>query len=93
MSTKRPSRFQTSTRSRGCAQLERHAPAYRQYLLDRGNAGGYVRNCEAAVAHLSVWMRQAAKRLACCRALKTDQPCALKIDQGKRPRDWSLGLG
>ena len=24
--------------------------AYRRYLLDRGNAAGYVRSCEAAVA-------------------------------------------
>ncbi|MDQ3024053.1 MAG: site-specific integrase [bacterium] len=64
MSAKRPSRVPTSSRSRGCAQLERHAQTYRQYLLDRGNAAGYVRSCEAAVAHLSVWMRHAAKRLS-----------------------------
>ena len=30
--------------------------AYRQYLADRGNAAGYARSCEAAVAHLSMWM-------------------------------------
>jgi hypothetical protein len=27
----------------------------------------------------------------CCGALKTDQPCALKIDQGWRPREQALG--
>jgi site-specific recombinase XerD len=44
--------------------LDRHIPGYRQYLLDRGHAAGYVRNCEAAVAHLSTWMKGADKRLA-----------------------------
>lgn len=44
--------------------MERHTQAYRQYLFDRGNAAGYVRNCEAAVAHLSMWMKQAGLRLA-----------------------------
>jgi len=47
----------------GFTQLERHVPAYRQYLLDRGNAAGYVRSCEAAVMHLSMWMRQGNRRL------------------------------
>jgi site-specific recombinase XerD len=53
-----------SVRKRGCIQLQRHVPAYRQYLLDRGNAAGYVRSCEAAVMHLSMWLRQANRRLA-----------------------------
>jgi site-specific recombinase XerD len=44
--------------------LDRHIPGYRQYLLDRGNAAGYVRNCEAAVAHLSTWMKDGNKRLS-----------------------------
>jgi hypothetical protein len=44
--------------------LERHTQAYREYLLDRGNAAGYVRSCEAAVMHLSMWMKQANKRVA-----------------------------
>lgn len=60
----RPSRSGTSGCTSNCAQLERHLPAYREYLLDRGNAAGYVRCCEAAVAHLSMWMAQADKRLA-----------------------------
>lgn len=64
MHTERPSRSEPSTRTRGCTQLERHVQAYREYLLDRGNAAGYVRSCEAAVKHLSMWMRQANRRLA-----------------------------
>lgn len=64
MRTKRPSRSEPDRRTYGCAQLERHAHAYREYLLGRGNAAGYVRNCEAAVVHLSIWMGQANKRLA-----------------------------
>ena len=64
MRTKRPFRSGISGCTRSCAQLERHAPAYREYLLDRGNAAGYVHSCEAAVAHLSMWMGQADKRLA-----------------------------
>jgi site-specific recombinase XerD len=44
--------------------LDRHLPGYRQYLSDRGNAAGYVRSCEAAVVHLSMWMRRAGKRLS-----------------------------
>ena len=63
MSTNRRSRLNPSSRSRGCAQLGRHIPGYRQYLLDRGNAAGYVRNCEAAVVHLATWMKDANKRL------------------------------
>jgi site-specific recombinase XerD len=43
--------------------LGRHIPAYREYLLDRGNAAGYVRTCEAAVVHLSTWMERAGKQL------------------------------
>jgi site-specific recombinase XerD len=43
--------------------LERHTQAYREYLVDRGNAAGYVRSCEAAVVHLSMWMKLAGKRL------------------------------
>jgi hypothetical protein len=63
MRTTPRSRPDPSGRSRGCAQLERHTQAYRDYLLDRGNAAGYVRSCEAAVVHLSVWMKQTGKRL------------------------------
>ncbi len=47
-----------------CAQLAEHEPAYRKYLLDRGNVKSYVRSCEAAVAHLSTWMVQAHKSFA-----------------------------
>lgn len=64
MRTKPSSRSQLPARKGGCTHLERHVPAYRQYLLDRGNAAGYVRSCEAAVMHLSMWMRQAQQRLA-----------------------------
>ncbi len=64
MSIKRPSRSESSGRARGGAQLERHIQSYREYLLDRGNAVGYVRRCEAAVVHLSTWMKQTNKRLA-----------------------------
>lgn len=63
MSTKRPSRSKPSGRTCGGAQLERHTQAYREYLLDRGNAVGYVRRCEAAVVHLSMWMKQTNKQL------------------------------
>jgi hypothetical protein len=64
MRTKLRSRSDPSGRSRGCAQLERHTQAYREYLVDRGNAAGYVRSCVAAVVHLSMWMQQSNKRLA-----------------------------
>jgi len=64
MRTKPRSRPDPSGRSRGCAQLDRHILGYRQYLSERGNAAGYVRNCEAAVVHLSMWMKDAIKRLA-----------------------------
>ena len=64
MSTKPRSRPDPSVRSRGCAQLERHILGYREYLSQRGNAAGYVRSCEAAVVHLSMWMKDANKRLA-----------------------------
>ena len=64
MSIRLPSRSVPSGPARGCAPLERHTRAYRQYLLDRGNAAGYVRSCEAAVAHLSMWMTQAGLCLA-----------------------------
>jgi hypothetical protein len=53
MRTKPSSRSELPARKGGCTQLERHVPAYRQYLLGRGNAAGYVRSCEAAVMHLS----------------------------------------
>jgi site-specific recombinase XerD len=43
--------------------LDRHVLGYRAYLVERGNAAGYVRNCEAAVVHLSMWMKGANKRL------------------------------
>ncbi len=64
MPTKPLSRLDPSGRARGCAQLDRHIQAYRQYLADRGNATGYARSCEAAVAHLSLWMKSAKKSLA-----------------------------
>ncbi len=64
MRTKPSSRAELPARKGGCTQLERHVPAYRLYLLERGNAAGYVRSCEAAVMHLSMWMRQANRRLA-----------------------------
>ena len=51
-------------RTRRCAQLDRYIQAYRQYLADRGNAAGYARSCEAAVTHLSLWMKGAKKTLA-----------------------------
>lgn len=61
MRIKLRSRPDPSGRSRGCAQLDRHMPEYREYLSERGNAAGYVRNCEAAAVHLSMWMKQANK--------------------------------
>ena len=64
MRTKPTSRPNPSGRSRGCAQLDRHILGYRAYLVERGNAAGYVRNCVAAVAHLSMWMKGASKRLS-----------------------------
>ena len=64
MSTERRSRPDPSNRSRGCAQLDCHVRRYREYLSERGNAAGYVRNCEAAVVHLSMWMKGANKRLS-----------------------------
>jgi hypothetical protein len=64
MSTKPRSRLDPSDRARGCAPLDRHILAYRQYLADRGNAAGYARSCEVAVAHLSMWMKGAKKSLA-----------------------------
>lgn len=64
MRTKPRSRPDSSGRFHGCAQLSRHIAGYRQYLSDRGNAAGYVRNCEAAVAHLSMWLKASNKRLA-----------------------------
>lgn len=64
MRTKPRSRPGPAGHSRGCAQLDRHILAYRQYLADRGDAAGYARSCEAAVAHLPMWMRCAKKGLA-----------------------------
>jgi integrase/recombinase XerC len=63
MPTKPRSRLDPSSRTRGCSQLDRHIPAYRQYLVDRGNAAGYAHSCEAAVTHLSLWMKGAKKNL------------------------------
>ena len=63
MRTKPCSRPNPSGRSRGCPQLDRHILGYCAYLVERGNAAGYVRNCEAAVVHLSMWMKGANKRL------------------------------
>lgn len=40
-----------------------HIPAYRQYLVDRGNAAGYASSCETAVLHLSMWIKGAKKNL------------------------------
>lgn len=64
MRSKLSSRSESSVRTRGCTHLERHVPAYREYLLGRGNAAGYVRSCEAAVMHLSMWMHQTNRGLA-----------------------------
>jgi site-specific recombinase XerD len=64
MRTKLLSRSEPSGRTRGRAQLERYVLAYREYLVERGNAAGYVRNCEAAVVHLSTWMKRINRRLA-----------------------------
>ena len=64
MRSKRPSGSEPSVKSGRRAQLEHYVRAYRAYLLNRGNAAGYVRNCEAAVAHLSMWMKQANKAFA-----------------------------
>jgi hypothetical protein len=50
--------------TRGCAQLDRYIPGDRHHLSDRGNAAGDVHNCEAAVAHLSMWLKDANKRPA-----------------------------
>lgn len=61
MSPTRPSRPDPDATVDCCLQLAEHAPAYRKYLLDRGNVNSYVRSCEAAVAHLSMWMVQANK--------------------------------
>lgn len=47
-----------------CAPLAAHLPAYRQYLLDRGNVDSYVRGCEAAIAHFSLWMAQSKRPFA-----------------------------
>jgi site-specific recombinase XerD len=64
MPAKPRSRSVSSGRYRSYAQLDRHIPHYRRYLLERGNAAGYVGDCEAAVVHLSMWMKSAAKRLS-----------------------------
>lgn len=58
------SRSEPPARTRGCIQLDCHVQAYLGYLIERGNATGYVRNCEATAVHLSMWMRQASNRLA-----------------------------
>jgi site-specific recombinase XerD len=63
MPSKPRSCLDPSGRARGCVQLDRHVPTYRQYLADRGNAAGYARSCDAAVAHLSMWMKSANKSL------------------------------
>ena len=80
MRTKPSSRSELPARKGGCTQLERHVPAYRQYLLDRGNAAGYVRSCEAAVMHLSTWMRQAHQRLA-----EIDETLVVEFLEGHLP--------
>ena len=64
MRSKRLSGSEPSFKAGRRAQLEHYERVYRAYLLDRGNAAGYVRNCEAAVAHLSMWMKQANKAFA-----------------------------
>jgi len=63
MPVKPRSHLDPSSRTRGCAQLDRHIPAYRQYFADRGNAAGYALSCEAAVLHLSMWMKGTKKNL------------------------------
>lgn len=64
MRTKPRFRSDSSSRFRGRGPLDRHLPGYRGYLCERGNAAGYVRTCEAAVVHLSTWMKATKKRLA-----------------------------
>jgi site-specific recombinase XerD len=64
MRAKSCSRPVPSAPYRGCAQLDGHIPGYRQYLSERGNAAGYVSKCEAAVMHLSQWLRGIGKSLA-----------------------------
>ena len=63
MPVKPRSRLDPSSSPGGCASLDRHILAYRQYLADRGNAAGYARSCEAAVVHLSMWMKGTRKNL------------------------------
>ena len=60
-----PTRRSTSlATAAGYLPLAAYAPAYRKYLLDRGNVNSYVRGCEAAVAHFSLWMQQSRKVIA-----------------------------
>ena len=80
MRTKPSSRSELPARKGGCTQLERHVPAYRQYLLDRGDAASYVPSCEAAVMHLATGMRQAHQRLA-----ESDETRGGECLEGHRP--------
>jgi site-specific recombinase XerD len=99
MRTKPCSRPDPSVRSRGCAQLDRHIPGYRQYLLDRGNAAGYVRNCEAAMAHLSTWMKDGNKRLAdvdeglVAQFVEHHLPCCHCATRARHPSTVRAALG
>ena len=81
MRSKLSSRSEPSVRTRGCTQLERHVPAYREYLLGRGNAAGYVRSCEAAVMHVSMWMHQTNLGLA-----DVDETLVVEFLEGHLPQ-------
>lgn len=63
MSIKRPSRSAPLVLARGGAIPARHLEEYRAYLTNRGHATGYIRQCEAAVAHFASWLKQQGKRL------------------------------
>lgn len=65
MRPRRPSIAPAATTAHACCEpLVTFAPAYREYLLDRGNVSSYVRSCEVAVAHFSLWMQQSKKVIA-----------------------------
>ena len=81
MRSKLSSRFESAVRTRGCTHLERHVLAYREYLLGRGNAAGYVRSCEAAVMHLSMWMHQTNLGLA-----DVDETLVVEFLEGHLPQ-------
>jgi len=99
MRTKHSSQSEPSVRLRGCSQLDRYLPVYRGYLLERGNATGYVRSCEVAVVHLSMWMRQTNKRLAdvdealVAEFLERHLPCCSCATNARHPVSLRAALG